>query len=158
MKRHEIIKDLKKYFKIQELVGPNVYNKYGNESWFVFETNALYCLLLMREGINKPFNINNWFKGGIYSQRGYRDNTQKILKYKTDKRQLYLSGHILGNAFDFVVKGMVSEDVRDWIIKHQDIFPCKIRLEHKKNGTPINWVHFDNNDFEKNPKIYLFNV
>lgn len=158
MEREEIIKDLRQYFEAHELVGPNVYHKYGDESWFVFETNALHCLLLMREGIGKSFSVNNWFWKGNFSQRGYRDNTQEIVKSKTIKGKLYLSGHVLGNAFDFTVKGMISEDVRDWIIEHQDIFPCKIRLEHKKNGTPISWVHFDNNDFKKNSKIYLFNV
>jgi len=158
MDRKQIIDSLKKYFIIQELVGPEMYKKHGDNSWFVFETDTLHSLLIMRVGINKPFTINDWFWGGIYSQRGYRDTTQKIIKDKVDAGILYVSGHPLGCAFDFKVKGMNSERVRIWIEEHADLFPCKIRLEWKKNGVPITWVHFDCKWYENNPKIYKFNV
>lgn len=158
MKRIKIIQNLKKYFKVQELVGPNVYDTHKDESWFVFDTNTLHCLLLLREGINKSFLINNWLWGGKYGQRGFRDNTQSIFKNVTIKGKMYLSGHVIGKAFDITVTDMNSESVRDWIILHQDIFPCKIRLEHLKNGIPISWVHIDTCNYPKNPKICLFNV
>jgi hypothetical protein len=158
MKRTDIIKRLKKYFKIQELVGPNVYNAHKDESWFVFSTDTLHCLLLMREGLGKPFLINNWLWGGQFDERGFRDDTQPILRNAAIKKRLYLSGHVLGRAFDITVIGMEAEDARNWIIKNEVIFPCKIRLEHLKNGVPISWLHFDTNDYPNNPKIYLFNV
>ena len=43
-------------------------------------------------------------------------NLCSIVQAKTRKEILYLSGHVLGKAFDFKVKGMDSEDVRKWII------------------------------------------
>lgn len=153
--REQIIKELKNYFKIQELVGEETYNKHKDNAWFVFDTNLLHCLLILRTNIDKPFTINNWYKGGRFSQRGLRDNTQSILK---NKKRLYLSGHVLGKAFDFDVKGMTAEEVRDWIKENEDLLPCKVRLEHRKDGVPINWVHLDTNYYEKNPKIYLFDV
>lgn len=156
--RSEIIKKLKPYFDIRELVGPETYNKLGNQAWQVFDTDTLHSLLLMRVGIDKPFTVNTWHKGGEFSQRGFRDNTQQILKDKTIKGKLYLSGHVMGKAIDFVVSGMDSEDVRQWIINNAEIFRCKIRLEHKKNGEPISWVHFDTKHDQTKPKIYLFNV
>jgi hypothetical protein len=160
MNRKEVIKALKKYFKIHELVGPRMYATYGDEAWFVFETDTLHCLLLMRVGIGKRFYLNNWFWGGDKTQRGYRDTTQQIIKDKVEKEILYVSGHPLGNAFDYVVDGMTAEEVREWIEDHQDIFPCKIRLEWKvkSSGEPITWVHFDTKWFDYNPKIYKFNV
>jgi len=158
MKRKEIIQNLKKYFIIQELVGPNVYNKHKNQSWFVFDTSALHSLLLLREGIGKPFLINNWYWDGIYDERGFRDNIQFIFYGATLKKKMYLSGHVLGKAFDITITDMDAEFVRKWIVLHQDIFPCKIRLEHLKNGVPITWLHIDTCDYPENPKIYFFNV
>ena len=158
MERGEIIRSLKKYFKIHELVGPQMYAKHGDEGWFVFETDTLHSLLIMRIGIDKKFSVNDWFWGGIYSQRGYRDTTQQIIKDKVEDGILYVSGHPLGCAIDFKVEGMDAEDVRDWIVEHTDLFPCKIRLEWKKNGVPITWVHIDCKWYDHNPKIYKFNV
>jgi hypothetical protein len=158
MNRTDIINDLKNFFAIHELVGKDVYEKHGDNAWFVFRTETLHCLLIMRKGIGRPFEVNNWFWGGAYDERGYRSNIQEIVKSKTLKNKLYVSGHPLGCAIDYKVKGMHAERVRDWILENEDLFPCKIRLEHKKNGKPITWLHFDNKDYENNPKIYLFDV
>ena len=158
MTRLEIIKGLKNYFAIHELVGPDVYFKYKDNSWFVFQTDALHCLLIMREKIGKPFTINNWFWHGQYDERGFRDNLSHIFREKTFEDKLYLSGHVLGCAFDFKVKNMSSPEVRNWIVNNPNLFPCKIRLENRLNGKPISWVHFDTKYYEKNPKIYLFDV
>jgi len=74
--------------------------------------------------------------------------------------QLYLSAHLMGKGIDFGVAGMSADEVRTWIIENQDLFPCKIRLEHKvaKTGKTITWVHLDVYYEEKNPHIYFFNV
>ena len=158
MTRNNIIKELKNYFKIHELVGEEVYNKYKDNSWFVFRTETLHCLLIIRKGLNVSITINDWFWGGIYDERGYRDNLQPITSEKTIDGILYLSGHPLGCAFDLIAKGMTAEKVREWIIDNKHLFPCKIRLEHLKKGKPISWTHFDTKYFEGNEKIYLFNV
>jgi len=160
MKRSEIIEGLKKYFAAHELVDKQTYTAFGDESWQFFDTDTLHTLLVLREGIDKPFDINNWFWGGNYDERGLRTNLSDIVKGKNKKNSLYLSGHVLGKAFDFKVKGMDSEDVRKWIQAHESKLPCKIRLEHIMNSTgkPITWVHFDTKWETKNPTVYLFNV
>lgn len=163
MKREYVLNRIKKYFSAYELVDEATYRKFGESSWQFFETNTLHVLLLIREGIGKPMIVNNWKwqKGGtIFDERGLRTNISSIVKGKTDRGILYLSGHVLGNAIDFHINGMESEKVRDWIVENESIFPCKIRLEHinTRTGKPINWVHFDTKHEEDNPKIYLFNV
>lgn len=157
-RRDDIIWNLKSYFKIQELVGKRTYNKHKNRAWKFFSTEALEMLLILREGIGKPITINNWHKGGKFSQRGLRSNVQNIFRQLTLSLKLYLSGHVLGEAFDLDVKGMSSIEVRNWIQVNSHLFPFKIRLEHKKNGVEINWVHIDCIQEEHNPKVYLFNV
>tara|TARA_R110002012_G_scaffold321558_1_gene549837 strand:+ start:256 stop:732 length:477 start_codon:yes stop_codon:yes gene_type:complete len=158
MEREQIIIKLKNYFFIHELVGKTTYKIHGERAWKFFSTDSLHALLITREGIARPMTINTWMRGGKFSQRGLRSNVQDIFRQMFKSQKLYLSGHVLGEAFDFDVKGMSAESVRGWIIDHDYKYPMKIRLEHKKNGKPINWVHLDTIQEIHNPKVYLFNV
>lgn len=158
MDRFEIIDNLKQYFVIQELVGKWTYKFFGETSWKFFTTNTLYMLLIIRINLGKPITINNWHKGGRFSQRGLRTNLQKIFFDAFKAKRLYLSAHILGRAFDFDVKGMTANEVRDWLVNNANIFPFKVRLEEKLSGKYISWVHADTISERKNPKVYLFNA
>lgn len=162
MTRKEIIDGLSKYFGIYELVDKQVYETFGETAWQFLETEALHVLLVIRVGIGKPIDVNNWKWGGGYQERGLRTNVGSISSEKTRQGRLYLSGHVLGNAFDFKIQGMKSDDVRQWIVDNQDLFDddVKIRLENIKlsTGKTISWVHFDTKYLDRNPKIYLFNV
>jgi len=162
MKRQEIINRIKekRYFIIQELVGPEVYQKHGNSSWFVLSTELLETILFIREKKGKEMTVNTWHKGGRFSQRGHRANVQEIVQKKTVEGILYTSAHPLGQAVDFTFKGETAEETRMWLIEIQDELPHKIRLEHKYVSTriPITWVHLDLKYFEFNPKVYLFNI
>ena len=158
MKRGQIIKELKNYFVIQELVGKVTYKIHKDRSWKFFSTEALLMLLILRKNIKKPITINNWHKGGKFSQRGLRTNLQNIFRQMFRSRKLYLSGHVLGEAFDLDVKGMTAPQVRKWIYQSRHLFPFKIRLEKLKRGKEIVWVHIDCIQEDKNSKVYFFNV
>ena len=88
-------------------------------------------------------------------QRGLRHNKSVMVRRKDS---IYLSAHMFGKAVDFDVQGMDATEVRAWIIKNANLLPCKVRLENKKKGKPISWVHLDVIQEEQNPKVYLFNV
>ena len=148
MTREDILTGVKKYFGIHELVGSRTLSKYGERSWRFFGTNALHALLIVRLKLDKAMTVNS----GGREQRGLRTNIQPLVRDKAERNQLYISAHILGRAFDFDVKGMTAQEVRDWIVDNADLFPFKIRLE---DG--VSWVHLDDIDEEKNPKVYLFN-
>lgn len=158
MNREQIIRELKQYFIIQELVGRFTYRIHKERSWKFFSTEALQMLLILRKNIDRPITINNWYKGGKFSQRGLRTNLQNIFRQMFKSGKLYLSGHVLGEAFDLDVKGLKATQVRSWILNNSRLFPFKIRLENKKNGKPISWVHIDCLQESENPKVYLFNV
>lgn len=160
MNDYEILKNIKKYFGIKELVGWQTCAKYGENSWQFLDIRLLQALLIVREGLKKEIYVNNWIKGGNFSERGLRSNVQNIVKSNTMSNNLYLSAHVMGKAVDFDVKGMSAEDVRNWIKENAHLFPFKIRLEHIDTSTnkPINWVHMDVIQNVKNPQIYLFNV
>lgn len=147
------------YFKIEELVDKATVNKYGQvRCWSFFDPRLLENLYWVRKAINSPITANNWLFGGSFTQRGLRTNLSSIVKNKTLNGRLYLSAHVRGAAVDFDVKGMEAEEVRNWLVANQANLPHPIRLEHKKNGTPISWVHMDVDHIEENPKVYLFDV
>lgn len=138
---------IKDYFKIYELVDEQVYNKYGEFAWNFFRSELLETLLFIRQYFDKPIIINNWKKGGKFSQRGYRSNLSYMVK---DKKNLYCSAHCLGAGVDFDIKDYSALEVREILLQIQDKLPHPIRLE---DG--VNWVHLDvYNNTDK--KIVLF--
>ena len=78
MTDRQILSEIKKYFIVQELVGRRTYEKYGLGSWKFLDFRLLWALLIVRTNLNKRIFINNWHKGGRYSQRGLRSNVQQI--------------------------------------------------------------------------------
>lgn len=127
---------IKQYFDIKELVCPHVYELHGDSAWQFLDDRMLDNLLYIREGIGKPIVVNNWAKGGEYSQRGLRCTRCILVIEKVDLRKVYLSEHIFGQAVDFHVVGMTAEEVRQWIIDHADELPYPARLERD-----VSWVH-----------------
>lgn len=148
MRRDEIIHNLQEYFSIQDLVGKRTYEKYKERAWRFLDTDTLHALLIVREGIGEPINVNY----GSKWQRGLRTNIQQIVRAKSLKNRLYISAHVQGKAFDFDVKGWSSNSVRQWALQNKDKFPFKIRFE---DG--VSWVHMDTIDEPQNPHVYLFN-
>lgn len=167
LSRQDIINEFesKDYFDVREFVGPEVFAKHGRNSWFVMSTELLRVMLFIRERKGKAITGNTWhysenYKGTRFKERGHRANIQNIVKGKTEDGVLYTSGHPLGLAFDFTIKGETAEETREWIISIEDELPHKVRLEHRRlsTGEPITWVHLDVKYFESNPKVYLFDI
>lgn len=152
MKSSEVLRRIKLYFKAYELVGPEVYAKYGEDSFQFMNIMMLETLLFIREELGLSITINDWHWGGIFSQRGHRANTQEIVYDKTIHKRLYLSGHPLGMAIDFNVKGMTARAVINWLVANADSLPHKIRIE----DDDVERVHIDIKYLERNPKVYLF--
>lgn len=124
-----------KHFVLQELVCPDVYNKYGKTAWSFLDKRLLDTIEFLREELGKPIIINNWHRDGSYTQRGLRCNTCELVRTKEDP---YMSAHNFGQGVDMTFKGMSAKDVRRWIIKNQHKLPYNIRLE-----TDVSWVHLD---------------
>ena len=85
------------YFTLQELVSPIIYKTYGSFAWNFFNPDMLEDLDTLRKLWKRPLIINNWHKGGSYKESGLRCNIDSIVKSKTKP---YMSGHVLGRAFD----------------------------------------------------------
>ena len=137
MSRNELIKKLKQNFDIRELVCPHCYKQFGEKAWQFISTQLLSTLYVLRYEIFKqPIIINNWHRSGKYDERGLRCNMCNLVK---TKKEVYLSAHILGEAIDFNVSNLTSEEVFNTIKNNVNKFEYPIRLE---KGT-IGWNHVD---------------
>lgn len=115
-----------------------MYEIWGESAWQFLDDRILENLAFIREGLGKPIVVNNWAKGGQYSQRGLRCTRCILVIEKVDLRKVYLSAHIQGKAVDFNVVGMTAEEVRQWIVDHADELPYPARLERS-----VSWIHMD---------------
>lgn len=137
MTRNELITELKRNFDIRELVCSHCYKEYGEKAWQFLSTEILSVLYTLRYEVFKcPMIINTWAMKGTLSQRGFRCNRCSLVK---DKKNVYLSAHQLGKAFDFNVDGYTTEDVYNKIKENIDKFEYPIRIE--VNTTT--WNHID---------------
>lgn len=132
MTRDDIIRDIRKFFHVSELVCDHTHSRWGERSWQFLDTDYLHALLIIRRYILQvPMTCNH---DGAH-QRGLRCNMCELVKGKTRN---YVSSHILGKAGDFTPKGMTAEQARQRIKANAHLLPCPIRLE-----AGVEWLHFD---------------
>lgn len=162
METKDIYDAFLKYFFVEEIVSPDLFNRFKHKGDYFFlsrfDIRLLKTMLVIRETLNKPITVNNWKWGGNFSQRGFRDTSTAMVQRKSSKDIPWFSAHVVAMGLDFDVEGMTANEVRDWLEESQSILPYKIRLENKLNGEYISWVHLDVCDDPNNPKVYLFNV
>ena len=80
MTREEILKEIRKYFDIDELVCDHTYARWKEQSWQFLDTDYLHCLLVIRRDIlKKPM----WCNGSQKKQRGLRCNRCQMVREKT---------------------------------------------------------------------------
>lgn len=141
MERREIIIRLKSYFDIRELVSPDVYAYRGELAWGEFDTRLLETTLALRVDILKvPMIVNDWKRGGVHTQRGFRENTCELVAKKTKAGIIYLTPHD-GLAIDFTSPKMTPDGIRKTIVANAKKLPYPIRLEDGKSAP--SWVHVD---------------
>lgn len=125
-----------KYFKLQELVSPQVYKRYGEFAWRFFDEEVLKDLDRIREYHKMPIIINN---GSSFTQCGFRSNLEPIVQ---SKKVLYCSPHMQGKAFDLHSTNNIKlfEDIKTLI--NNGALKAFKRLENPK-ATGYGWVHVD---------------
>lgn len=129
-----LILDGKHGFDLQELVPPTIFNhpSYGGARAIRFlQPSILLPLLWIKAQTGWVMQVNDWHRGGSYTQRGYRTNGPRT------------SAHPMGCAIDFVPKGVSIQSAFDWIQDNFDpLFSLGLRrLESPKTATT--WIHMD---------------
>jgi len=139
-----------KYFKLHELVCRHIYISYGKVAWQFFDPRAIITIDWIREHLDRPIYINNYEWGGNQTQSGLRCNICQLARKWTIEGKIRMSAHSTAQAFDFRVKGMSAEEVRNWLVRNQEDLPYPIRLE-----ADVDWTHLDTRNTGQ--KIYFFN-
>lgn len=85
-------------FPIKELVDKATFDRLGERAYMLFRPEALRMLQGVREFLGVPCVVNDWDKGGQYSQSGFRPSSSTV--------GAPYSAHRLGCAFDLKPKGM----------------------------------------------------
>lgn len=152
MDRNTILKEIKQYFDIEELVCDHVLARWGEDAWQFLDTGYLANLLVIRRDvIQRPMYCNN-HKRGLH-QRGLRCNLCEMVK---EKDRPYLSAHILGKAGDFSIEGisgiggMAGMRSRIKLLAHAAL-PVPLRME-----ADVSWLHIDVMPTPSGQKIYEF--
>ena len=120
-----------KWFHVQELVPPDLYEQRGEAALVVMDYRMLKTADQIREFFMKPVTINNWAFGGERIYSGWRPFECQI--------GAKLSQHRFGRAIDFVVEGIAPEIVRSEIMGAATHFTYITTIEA---GTPT-WTHVD---------------
>ena len=134
---NDIILNIKRYFALPELVGHEVYAKYGEFAWSFLDHRLLDVIIWLREGLGIPLVCNT----AALQQRGLRTNISPLVQEKTRAGRMYLSAHCLGKGVDLSSSKMSAKDMRKWVMQHIDECPHPIRIEGDKSATT--WLHID---------------
>lgn len=132
-----------KYFRIEELVDPATFQKYGERCWSFFDPRILITLDAIRVFLGKPITVNNWYWNGDREWSGLR--TPNSAWYST------YSQHTFGRAIDFVVKGMDAPTVQSLLVENEELFPYLTRMEEDRPT----WTHIDCANVDEEG-IYVF--
>lgn len=160
-----------KFFKAYELVDRKTYETLGDKAIELFTPEILEALDGVREFFDEPILVNNWHSGGEYQWRGYRtpekakqlgsefsqhawsevasEHNGTEWKIVNGKQKLVP----LCNAFDFDVRNMSANEVRQVIRLNKDdpLLSRIMRMEDR-----VGWVHIDCKPVTK--RIYLFHA
>jgi len=121
-------------FYLDEFINPETYQKFEASSQRYIRPEVIKIAQFLREYLETPITINNWFDGGQYKESGLRDfNTSTGAKY---------SAHKFGAAIDVKTSLKPSELVKK-IIDNEEMFMLTglTRIEDTKFTS--SWVHLD---------------
>lgn len=152
--REDVLREIKKYFDIEELVCDHMLERWKDDPercWDFLDTNFLAVLLILRRDIiQRPMYCNNHKKG--VHQRGIRCNMCEMVK---EKNYPYMSAHVLGKGADFSIEGIAGVRAMDYQRKKIDLaigyYPVPIRME-----VGVSWLHVDVMPTPNGQKIYEF--
>ena len=133
-----------KKFKIHELVPLPLYNNIKEDIlWKLLDDTLLLTIDAIKEKFpNGSMTINNYKWGG---DRGWSGLRTKDSKYYSEGSQ-----HSIGKAVDCIFSEYTTDEVRDYILYHQDEFPYIGGIE-----MGVSWLHLDVRP-RTNEKINLF--
>jgi hypothetical protein len=121
------------YFKIYELVPPQVFKDRGQKAWELLDENLLRTIDSLREAFG-PATINDWKWGGKFKWSGLRNPQAR--KYYSPTSQ-----HTFGRAADMKFKNITPKKIRT-IIRNDPSYWKEMGVRCIENKT-VTWLHID---------------
>jgi len=134
-----------KYFRLEELVPPELFEEYRDKQWNLwlrFDNRILLAADLLREKYG-PANINNWLWGGSFDDSGLR----------IPGREYYSpnSQHSFGRALDMRFRDADPETVRKAIV-NREVAPGLISAIE----ADVSWNHIDSRLPDRSGQVIVF--
>lgn len=120
------------HFKLQELVGPEFYTRWGERSWEWLQVPSLMTIDAIRKRYG-AVTINTWADGGQFHESGLRD-------FATATGAGY-SQHKFGGAFDLKFGAIAPTEVFDELLAHPEYAPMLTTMEDAR--ITKTWLHVD---------------
>lgn len=121
-----------KYFRLEELVYPDLFHERGERCWEMFNCKALVMLDTCR-GRYGAITVNNWMDGGQFHESGAR-------RWDTTTGAKY-SMHKLLSAFDMKPKTITPIEMQQDIMRNQPLFAPMTCMEDATKT--VTWLHAD---------------
>ena len=104
----------------------------GEKAWRLLDPRLIESIDTLRRLLGKSITVNSWMWAGPggNTQRGFREPSSSV--------GAQYSQHRFGRAVDLDVKGMTAQEVRDFIVEHEDELPYITWME-----AGVSWVHLD---------------
>jgi hypothetical protein len=134
-----------KFFIVQELVSPEVYQQRGERAWELLDTYLLVTLDQLREEFG-PIIVNNWHAGGTFKYSGLRPLTGGV--------GAEFSQHRFGRGSDDKPQAVTPQEMHARILAKPEKFPY-LRVLEAIEATPT-WVHTDVRHHNR-PGIWVVN-
>lgn len=156
-----------KIFRPQEIFPPWIIKKYTDDNdqlrptiWRLMDSRVLWTAIQLRK-LFGPMIINDYAWGGKNKNRGYRDPIALIDQMHFSKTGIiraswssFTSQHCHGRALDGTFKNNLAEEVRKYIIRHEDRDEFKYITAIEKE---VSWFHFDSRNYKNgDQRFFLF--
>ncbi len=130
---------------MHEFICPEHYNAFGEKSIRFIDERIVIASQFLRDRYGRSTTINNWRDGGPRKYSGTRP-------FNCTTGATY-SQHKYGRATDNIIEGYTPAEIRDDIIKHQDIF-LENFIYAVESGTPT-WTHIDCQNTGLNEVVFV---
>jgi hypothetical protein len=111
----------------------------GDLVWGVMDPHVLVTCDRLRERYG-PLQGNDYYRGGNFSERGYRPPGNKT------NAKLSISQHLFGRAQDLWPGEVTAEEIRQEILKKPELEAFEF-ITCIEMG--VNWLHFDVRNWDK---------
>jgi len=134
-----------KHFRLEELVGPEIFKTYGDRCWELLRVGILVTIDTLQERYGKIV-INDWLWSGQFHESGLRDPMTPTGAAR--------SQHKFGGAFDLKFKTTTPIEVQKDILTHPENTPLLTTMENA--AATVTWLHVDDRNHNQ-PGIWVVN-